>query len=77
MKRIADMIAFIINHDQFPVYNEMLRNRISRLRDLVTNDPTDIDAIKEINNTIQYMSTVAGWQARYDETFNRYFQILD
>ena len=77
MKRIADMIAFTINHDQFPVYNERLRNRLARLRDRVTNDPTDIDAIKEIDNTIQYMSTVAGWQAKYDETFNRYFQILD
>jgi hypothetical protein len=77
MKRIADMIVFMINHDQFPVYNETMRNRLSRLRDRVDNDPTDFDAINEIDITNQYISKVAGWQARYDETFNRYFQILD
>nr|MDO8117739.1 hypothetical protein [Candidatus Sigynarchaeota archaeon] len=77
MKRIADMIAFMINHDQFLVYNETLNARLSRLNDRVAKDPTDSDAIKEIENLGRYMSTVAGWQAKYDDIFNRYFRIID
>ena len=77
IKRIADLIAFMHNHDQFPAYNEVMELRISQLHDRVANDPTDTDAITEINNTEQYLSQVACWQARYDEIYDKYFRILD